>query len=112
MVIAETARQIYEVCSIAFAALPVTHPVGLSLALNFSVLQYEVLGHHKQACDLARTVFSKSIEELFFKKKALPVSYMQSKKIMLFLRKNVAFWTSDKSIAGNVCETRERKSFQ
>merc|ERR1712232_864787 len=55
---AENARKAYDDASnIASAGLPVTHPIRLGLALNFSVFQYEVLGNPEEACKMARTAF-------------------------------------------------------
>merc|ERR1712071_623516 len=46
---AENARKAYdEASTIASAGLPVTHPIRLGLALNFSVFQYEVLGNPEE----------------------------------------------------------------
>merc|ERR1712127_548626 len=62
---AENARKAYDDASnIASAGLPVTHPIRLGLALNFSVFQYEVLGNPEEACKMARTAFEDAIAEL------------------------------------------------
>merc|ERR1711976_812688 len=59
---AENARKAYDDASnIASAGLPVTHPIRLGLALNFSVFQYEVLGNPEEACKMARTAFEDAI---------------------------------------------------
>merc|ERR1711862_45367 len=44
--------------------LPVTHPIRLGLALNFSVFMYEVLNNPDEACKMARTAFEDAIAEL------------------------------------------------
>merc|ERR1712080_162539 len=48
---AENARLAYqEAQNVAEKDLPVTHPIRLGLALNFSVFQYEVLQNQDEAC--------------------------------------------------------------
>jgi len=52
---AENALQAYQQASeIASKNLSVTHPLRLGLALNFSVLHYEVLNDAPKACQLAK----------------------------------------------------------
>lgn len=36
--------------------LPSTHPIGLGLALNFSVFYYEIADKKDKACELAKKV--------------------------------------------------------
>merc|ERR1712087_972429 len=53
---AENARLAYEAAQeVATKDLPVTHPIRLGLALNYSVFQYEVLSNPDEACKMART---------------------------------------------------------
>merc|ERR1712232_66842 len=53
---AESAKEAYEAAQdVAAKDLPVTHPIRLGLALNFSVFQYEVLQNPEEACKMART---------------------------------------------------------
>merc|ERR1712050_270280 len=62
---AESARAAYaEAQAVAEKGLPVTHPIRLGLALNFSVFQYEVLQNPDEACKMARTAFEDAIAEL------------------------------------------------
>merc|ERR1712187_612468 len=62
---AEGARVAYEDASkVAEKDLPVTHPIRLGLALNYSVFQYEVLSNPDEACKMARTAFEDAIAEL------------------------------------------------
>merc|ERR1711937_248444 len=90
---AENARKAYEEASnIASAGLPVTHPIRLGLALNFSVFQYEVLGNPEEACKMARTAFEDAIAEL---DNVAEDSYKDSTLIMQLLRDNLTLWTSD-----------------
>merc|ERR1711988_1256062 len=90
---AENARKAYDDASnIASAGLPVTHPIRLGLALNFSVFQYEVLGNPEEACKMARTAFEDAIAEL---DDVAEDSYKDSTLIMQLLRDNLTLWTSD-----------------
>merc|ERR1712014_372923 len=62
---AENARLAYEAAQdVATKDLPVTHPIRLGLALNYSVFQYEVLSNPDEACKMARTAFEDAIAEL------------------------------------------------
>merc|ERR1712157_558537 len=90
---AESARQAYEEAQkVAEKDLPVTHPIRLGLALNFSVFQYEVLQNPEEACKMARTAFEDAIAEL---DNVAEDSYKDSTLIMQLLRDNLTLWTSD-----------------
>lgn len=90
---AENARKAYEEATkVAAAGLPVTHPIRLGLALNYSVFQYEVLGNPEEACKMARTAFEDAIAEL---DNVAEDSYKDSTLIMQLLRDNLTLWTSD-----------------
>merc|ERR1719158_2315091 len=59
---AENARLAYEAAQkVATQDFPVTHPIRLGLALNYSVFQYEVLSNPDEACKMARTAFEDAI---------------------------------------------------
>merc|ERR1712059_152534 len=90
---AESARESYqEAQKVAEKDLPVTHPIRLGLALNFSVFQYEVLNNPDEACKMARTAFEDAIAEL---DNVAEDSYKDSTLIMQLLRDNLTLWTSD-----------------
>jgi len=90
---AEDARKAYaEASQVAEKDLPVTHPIRLGLALNFSVFQYEVLQNPDEACKMARTAFEDAIAEL---DNVAEDSYKDSTLIMQLLRDNLTLWTSD-----------------
>mmetsp|Transcript_102854 Transcript_102854/g.268011 ORF Transcript_102854/g.268011 Transcript_102854/m.268011 type:complete len:240 (+) Transcript_102854:92-811(+) len=72
--------------------LPVTHPIRLGLALNYSVFLYEVQGKPDDACKMARTAFEDAIAEL---DNVAEDSYKDSTLIMQLLRDNLTLWTSD-----------------
>merc|ERR1711912_231347 len=83
-----------EAMDVATKELPVTHPIRLGLALNFSVFHYEVLGNPDKACDMARTAFEEAIAEL---DNVSEESYKDSTLIMQLLRDNLTLWTSDEA---------------
>merc|ERR1711972_1005484 len=89
----ESARAAYqEAADVAEKDLPVTHPIRLGLALNYSVFMYEVLGDPGEACTMARTAFEDAIAEL---DNVAEDSYKDSTLIMQLLRDNLTLWTSD-----------------
>merc|ERR1712037_251613 len=89
----ENARKAYqEAADVAEKDLPVTHPIRLGLALNYSVFMYEVLGNPDEACKMARTAFEDAIAEL---DNVAEDSYKDSTLIMQLLRDNLTLWTSD-----------------
>jgi len=89
----ESAREAYKAAEdVAAKDLPVTHPIRLGLALNFSVFQYEVLQNPEEACKMARTAFEDAIAEL---DNVAEDSYKDSTIIMQLLRDNNTLWTSD-----------------
>merc|ERR1712224_869256 len=90
---AEDARKAYkDATEEAAASLPVTHPIRLGLALNYSVFQYEVLSNPDEACKMARTAFEEAIADL---DNVAEDSYKDSTLIMQLLRDNLTLWTSD-----------------
>merc|ERR1712037_201139 len=94
----ENARVAYEEASkVAEKDLPVTHPIRLGLALNYSVFQYEVLSNPEEACKMARTAFEDAIAEL---DNVSEDSYKDSTLIMQLLRDNLTLWTSDQEGGG------------
>ncbi len=52
--VSENASQAYKSASDLSKELSPTHPIGLGLALNYSVFFYEVLEDHKKACQIAK----------------------------------------------------------
>ncbi|XP_003387311.1 PREDICTED: 14-3-3 protein homolog 2-like [Amphimedon queenslandica] len=72
--------------------LPVTHPIRLGLALNFSVFYYEIMNTPDKACELAKRAFDDAIAELDTLKED---SYKDSTLIMQLLRDNLTLWTAE-----------------
>merc|ERR1712212_1387832 len=90
---ADNAKKAYDnAMEVAKKELPVTHPIRLGLALNFSVFHYEVLSNPDEACKMAREAFEESISEL---DNVSEESYKDSTLIMQLLRDNLTLWTSD-----------------
>mmetsp|Transcript_3639 Transcript_3639/g.5598 ORF Transcript_3639/g.5598 Transcript_3639/m.5598 type:complete len:238 (+) Transcript_3639:28-741(+) len=90
---AQNARRCYEQgMAAAVTDLPVTNPVRLGLALNFSVFYYEVLKNLDAACQMARKAFEEAIPELDHVSED---SYKDSTLIMQLLRDNLNLWTAE-----------------
>jgi len=90
---ADNAKTAYDkAMEVARKELPVTHPIRLGLALNFSVFHYEVLNNPEEACKMARDSFEEAIAEL---DNVSEESYKDSTLIMQLLRDNLTLWTSD-----------------
>jgi len=90
---ANNAKTAYDkAMDVAKADLPVTHPIRLGLALNFSVFHYEVLNNPDEACKMAKEAFEEAIAEL---DNVSEESYKDSTLIMQLLRDNLTLWTSD-----------------
>jgi 14-3-3 protein epsilon len=80
--------------NVAQTELPVTHPIRLGLALNFSVFHYEVLNNPDEACKMAKAAFEDAISEL---DNVSEDTYKDSTLIMQLLRDNLTLWTTDQN---------------
>ena len=69
-----------------------THPIRLSLILNWSVLYYEILSSPDIACKLAKQAFDNAIADLDGLEED---EYRDSATIMQLLRDNLTLWMSD-----------------
>ncbi|KAL3527512.1 hypothetical protein ACH5RR_012168 [Cinchona calisaya] len=80
--------------TIALADLRPSHPLRLSLALNFSVHFYEILKATQTACSMARVAFDDALEDM---NSSPGEPSMESLHIMQLLRYNVtaSSWLND-----------------
>ena len=62
--VSDDALKAYEEATEVAKTLPVLNPIGLGLALNFSVFYYEVINDHKKAIEIAKTAVDKADKEL------------------------------------------------
>lgn len=69
-----------------------THPIRLSLVLNWSVFYYEILSSPDIACKLAKQAFDNAIADLDGLEED---EYRDSATIMQLLRDNLTLWMSD-----------------
>jgi 14-3-3 protein epsilon len=69
-----------------------THPIRLSLILNWSVFYYEILSSPDIACKLAKQAFDNAIADLDGLEED---EYRDSATIMQLLRDNLTLWMSD-----------------
>ena len=69
-----------------------TSPIGLGLALNFSVFYYEIRNKSDEACKLAKKAFDDAIADLDTIKED---TYKDSTLIMQLLRDNLTLWTAE-----------------
>ena len=72
--------------------MKVTHPIRLSLVLNWSVFYYETLNSPDIACKLAKRAFDNGIADL---DGLAEDEYRDSATIMQLLRDNLTLWMSD-----------------
>eukprot|EP00058_Branchiostoma_floridae_P015305 XP_002600793.1 hypothetical protein BRAFLDRAFT_282521 [Branchiostoma floridae] len=84
------AKTSYEQGWVAAKPLKATNPLKLKLALNFSLLHYEILKRTDSACTLAREAFDTAVTELDGIPD--PVERKYSTDIMHQLRDNLTLW--------------------
>jgi len=74
---------------IASSFLEATHPMRLSLLLNYSVFCYETKDDKDRACDIAKRAFDMAISKLDTLDES---SYANSTLVMQLLRDNLTLW--------------------
>lgn len=93
---AECARKAYYDAFNAAACLPVTHPMRLGLALNFSWFQYRVLGNPAEACKMAGSAVHLADVELALRAdNVCSHNYREAKLVMqrlVLLLEQVTVW--------------------
>ena len=62
--VSDDALKAYDEATEIAKSLPVLNPIGLGLALNFSVFYYEVINDHKKAIEIAKAAVEKADKEL------------------------------------------------
>lgn len=77
----------------AEADLSPIHPIRLGLALNFSVLYYEIMNSPEKACYLAKQAIYEAIDEV--DNLSHVDTCKDSRLIMQLLRENLTLWSSD-----------------
>ena len=88
----ESMKAYQEAHKIAQENLPVTHPVRLGLALNFSVFYYETLNDAEKATQLANQTFDDAIHEL---ETLSDEDSRESRLILRFIRDNLSIWNPE-----------------
>ena len=81
-----------EGANLAIISLKSTHPIRLSLFLNYSVLFFEVINDPTQACNLAKQAFDDAIDQI---NNLEENQYQDATNIMQLIRDNLTLWTSD-----------------
>jgi 14-3-3 protein epsilon len=88
----QDAQDSYKEANIEAENLKSTHPIRLSLVLNWSVFYYEILSSPDIACKLAKQAFDNAIADLDGLEED---EYRDSATIMQLLRDNLTLWMSD-----------------
>jgi len=89
----KTALSFYqEAMELAESKLEATHPLRLGVSLNCAVCYHEIFKNTKQACQLAKTAFNKSIALL---DSVDDDQYQDSTLLMQLLRDNLTLWTTE-----------------
>ena len=88
----QEAQDSYKEANVEAENLKSTHPIRLSLVLNWSVFYYEILSSPDIACKLAKQAFDNAIADLDGLEED---EYRDSATIMQLLRDNLTLWMSD-----------------
>lgn len=91
--VAKQAQEAYQAATdIATKELPPINTSRLGLALNYSVLYYEILNDPKAACELAQLAFDDALQDIDSVDDA---TYHDSTMIMQLLKDNLLLWGND-----------------
>ncbi|KAG0482832.1 hypothetical protein HPP92_010916 [Vanilla planifolia] len=91
--VADQSLKAYQAAiSTAMTDLPPTDPIRLGLALNLSILYYEILDSPERACNLVKQALDDAVSELDSLGEDL---VKESTLIMQLLKDNLMLWTSD-----------------
>ncbi len=91
---AKLALGAYEEATGLSKDLPTLNPIGLGLALNFSVFYYEVKGEHDKACTIAEEAIKKAdVEAANIDEEA--EEYKDTISILNLLKENLEMWKNE-----------------
>lgn len=101
--VAQQAKDAYQSATdIASKELQPINTSRLGLALNFSVLYYEILNDPKAACELAQLAFDDALQDIDSVDDA---TYKDSTMIMQLLKDNLLLWGNDTQEQSNPAPT-------
>ena len=69
--------------------LHVCHPVKLSLALNFSVFNYEILKNQAKACEIAKNALEQALDKI---DEIEEDNFREINSTIYVLRENLSLW--------------------
>ncbi len=91
--VSKKAQEAYQAATeIAAKELPPINTSRLGLALNYSVMYYEILNEPKAACELAQKAFDDALQDIDSVDDA---TYTDSTRIMQLLKDNLLLWGND-----------------
>jgi 14-3-3 protein epsilon len=100
--VSKAAQQAYQAATdVASKELPPINTSRLGLALNYSVLYYEILNEPKAACELAQKAFDEALQDIDSVDDA---TYKDSTMIMQLLKDNLLLWGNDAQEAAPAAE--------
>lgn len=89
------ASESYKLASEISKKLSPIHPIGLGLALNYSVFYYEVLNNHEKACEIAKDTLDIAQKELPKVEDEDNDDCKDAISIINLLRENLEMWKID-----------------
>jgi len=97
--VSKKAQEAYQTATdLAEKELPPINTTRLGLALNYSVLYYEILNEPKAACELAQKAFDDALHDI---ESVDDNTYKDSTMIMQLLKDNLLLWGNDAQEASN-----------
>ena len=89
----DKAEKVYkEAYEIANKDLPITNPIRIGLALNYSVFYYEIKGLKEEACSIAKNAFDESMKVLDDLEKS---KAKETLLIIQLLKENLILWNNE-----------------
>ena len=90
----------YEETNKVAKRLPVLNPIGLGLALNFSVFYYEIINDHKKAIEITKSAVEKADKELLNMDEDADEN-RDTISIYNLLKENLDMWVSEEEGEAN-----------